>query len=61
MSEYIRIANLSDIEEIEKIPYYERIKEKSTYELISRGASIDPEAIAISLLMNGNSYEQPQQ
>ncbi|MCD4677506.1 MAG: acyl-CoA synthetase [Desulfobacula sp.] len=55
------IRNLKDIEEIEKVPFSERLKEKSTYELIEKGAVIDPAAIAISFLMNGDSYENPIQ
>ena len=61
MTEFFRIATVADIEEIEKIPVTERVKEKSTYELIRKGAMVNPDAIAISFLMNGDNYDKPQQ
>ena len=54
------IRNLKDVEEIEKVPLEQRIKEKSTYEMIVNGASINPDAPAISFLLDGNSYKNPQ-
>ncbi len=59
-NEYI-IRNIKDIEEIEEVPLSERIKEKSTYEMIVKGAGIDPEALAISFFTDGESYGQPLQ
>lgn len=59
MTESFTIRGLADIEEIEKIPYTERIKEKSTIELLERGTAVNPEAVAISFLLNGDSYETP--
>ncbi|MBF0100161.1 MAG: acyl-CoA synthetase [Desulfobacterales bacterium] len=55
------ISNMSDILEIEKIPLKERVTELSTFELIEKGASINPDAIAISFLVNGDAYQQPIQ
>jgi len=55
------IRNISDIEKIEKIPLVDRIKEKSTFELIENGAKINPDGPAISFIMDGESYEKPLQ
>ncbi len=57
--ETTRIATLADIEEIEKVPIGERIEASSTYEVLKRGASINPNAVAISLLLTGDSYDSP--
>jgi len=61
MENVFKVADLSDVEEIEKVPLSERVKEKSTYELIEKGANINPEAVAMSFLLDGNSYHKPQQ
>jgi fatty-acyl-CoA synthase len=61
MSEIFRVADLSDIAEIEKIPLEERISERNTLDLIEHGASLDPDAIAISFLLNGDTWDQPMQ
>lgn len=60
MSENFVIRNVKDIEEIEKVPVRERIKENSTYQLIYKGAQINPEAPAISFILNGDTYNTPQ-
>jgi fatty-acyl-CoA synthase len=61
MSELFTIRNLADIGAIEKVPLSERVKGSSTYELIEQGASIDPDAKAISFMLTGDTYEQPQE
>ena len=53
LEENFLIRSLSDVEEIEKIPYSERITEKSTIELLEKGATIYPDRPAISFLLNG--------
>ena len=58
--ESYKIATMADIEEIEKTPITDRVKEKSTYELLQKGAAINPDGVAISFLLNGDAYEQPQ-
>jgi fatty-acyl-CoA synthase len=60
MGESFTIRTLSDIEAIEKVPLSQRIKAKSTYELISTGAAINPEAIAMSFIADGDRYQTPQ-
>ncbi|MFW6297762.1 MAG: acyl-CoA synthetase [Desulfosalsimonas sp.] len=59
MAEEYIIRDIKDIEEIEKVPYTQRAKEKSTTEILEKGALINPEATAISFLMDGNSYDKP--
>lgn len=61
MGEVYRVCNLKDIEKIEKIPLAERVKVSSTYELIEKGAALNPDAVAISFLKDGNNYDKPQQ
>ena len=56
-----RIATLADIEEIEKLPFERRLVASNTYDLIRLGASIRPEAPAISLLLSGDAYDHPIQ
>jgi len=61
MENSFTIRGIPDIEEIERIPLTERIKEKSTFELLEKGAKINPEAIAMSFLTSGAAFEQPVQ
>jgi len=61
MGELFTIRNLADIGAIEKVPLSERVKGSSTYELIEQGASIDPNAKAISFMLTGDAYDQPQE
>ncbi len=53
------IATLADIEEIEKTPLEERLTVTNTYDMIKQGASIDPDAPAMSLLLSGDQFDQP--
>lgn len=59
MSEPFTIRGLEDIRELEEIPYSERIPEKSTTEILERGAAKNPDKTAISFLLNGDAYDQP--
>ena len=59
MVEQYVIRGIKDIEEIEKTPLTERIREKSTIEMLEKGARINPDATAISFLFDGDSYESP--
>ncbi|KJS31241.1 MAG: AMP-binding protein [Desulfatitalea sp. BRH_c12] len=59
MGETFTIRNLADIEAIEQVPLSERVTEKSTYELISKGAAINPDAIAMSFIADGDRYREP--
>ncbi|WP_028326076.1 acyl-CoA synthetase [Desulfatirhabdium butyrativorans] len=59
-SEFV-IQGPKSVEEIEKVPYLERFPERNTLQAIEAGAAIDPKAVAISFLMNGDAYETPIQ
>jgi fatty-acyl-CoA synthase len=59
MTEAFTIRGLEDIRELEKIPYSERIPEKSTIEILEKGAAKNPDKTAISFLLNGDAYDQP--
>ena len=61
MTETYTIAGLADIEAIEQVTYDERVKETSTYEIIARGAAINPDAPAITFLLSGDAYDQPME
>ena len=57
--EKIRITDLASIEEVEKTPFAERFDIRNTYEMIKKGAMIDPDAPAISFILSGDRYEAP--
>ena len=57
----IKIASIADVKEIEKIPIEERLTSFNTYDLVKQGADIDPDAIALSFIMSGDSYDSPMQ
>ena len=59
MSEQFVIRSVRDIEEIEKTPYQDRLPADNTYAAIAYGASLNPEAPAISFMLNGDTYDQP--
>ncbi|MBW1925439.1 MAG: AMP-binding protein, partial [Deltaproteobacteria bacterium] len=61
MQEEFIIRNVEDVAEIEKVPLEERLGPLNTFDLIARGAEIDPEAVAITFLKDGDSYKEPQQ
>jgi fatty-acyl-CoA synthase len=58
---YYKVATLTDIEKIEKVPFKERIKITNTYDIIKQGAFINPDAPALSLLLSGEQYASPIQ
>src|SRR6056297_24350 len=59
MTEASTIRGLEEFGELEKIPYSERIPEKSTIEILEKGAAKNPDKTAISFLLNGDAYDQP--
>lgn len=61
MQEEFIIRNVEDVAEIEKVPLEERLGPLNTFDLIARGAEIDPDAVAMSFLKDGDSYKEPQQ
>ncbi len=60
MEEY-KIATLKDIEEIEKVPLEERLRFSNTYEMLREGAAVNPDGLAMSLIVSGEKYDQPVQ
>ncbi len=59
--EKLKIASEADIEEFEKVPIEERLDVFNTYDLIKKGAAINPDAFAISFFLSGDTYDQPMQ
>ncbi len=57
--ERYKIATVADIEEIEKTPFEERLTVSNTYDMIKQGASVDPDAPAMSLILSGDQFDQP--
>ncbi len=57
--EDVPIRNMDDIKAIESIPLEERFTANSTYELISRGAAIDPDKVVLYFLMSGEAWDAP--
>ena len=55
------IASYADVLEYEKTPLKERLKFTNTYDMIKHGASLDPDAWALSFILSGDSYDQPMQ
>ena len=56
-----KITCLKDIEVIERVPLKERLDVCNTYDMIRKGAAVDPDAPAISLFLSGDQYESPLQ
>ena len=55
------IATIADVVEFEKIPLMDRLQFTNTYDMIKHGASLDPDALALSFLLSGELYDQPMQ
>jgi len=55
------IATLADVLEYEKVPFKQRLKALNTYDLINNGASLDPDAPALSFILSGEYYKEPMQ
>ena len=57
--EEIIIRNIDDIKAVESVPLSERVTTESTYELLGKGAAIDPDAVALHFLMSGEMWNSP--
>jgi len=57
--EEVKIRTPADLDEFEKVPIEERLEFFNTYYLIRHGASLDPNALAISFFLSGENYEDP--
>jgi fatty-acyl-CoA synthase len=54
----VKFHNIGDIENFEKITIEKRLNVFNTYDLLKKGAAINPDATAISFFLSGNSYDQ---
>jgi fatty-acyl-CoA synthase len=59
--EKVKFRNLADIEKFETIPIEERLDVFNTYDMLKKGAAINPDAPAISFFLSGDTYDQPMQ
>ncbi len=59
--EKVKFRNVHDIEAFEKIPIENLMEVLNTYDLLKKGASINPDASAISFFLSGDTYDQPMQ
>ena len=59
--EELKIKNLSDVENFEKIPIEQRFPYLNTYDILKHGAAINPEATALSFFLSGEHYANPSQ
>jgi fatty-acyl-CoA synthase len=59
--EKVKFRNIGDIEKFENTPIEERMQAFNTYDLLKKGAAINPEATAISFFLAGDTYDQPMQ
>ena len=57
----VKFRNISDIEAFENTPIEKRLDVFNTYDLLKKGAAINPDATAISFFLAGDSYDQPMQ
>lgn len=55
----VRIRDISDILEIEKVPFEQRDCNKTVYELLREGADLDPDRAAFLTLPTGDPDEEP--
>ena len=59
--EELKIKNLADVENFEKIPIEQRFPYLNTYDILKHGAAINPEATALSFFLSGENYANPSQ
>jgi fatty-acyl-CoA synthase len=57
----VKVKTIADTREFEKVPIEERLDTFNTYDLLKKGAAIDPDAPAMSFFLTGDSYDQPTQ
>ncbi len=57
----VKFRNIGDIEAFETIPIEKRMDVFNTYDLLKKGAAINPDATAFSFFLSGDSYDQPLQ
>jgi len=52
------LVSLTEIEQIEETPIEKRLAADNTYDLIRRGAGLDPKAPALTFFMDGNAFKE---
>lgn len=57
--EQIIIRTIEDVKAVESVPLEERVRTKSTYELIKEGAKDNHDTVALYFLMSGEMWESP--
>ena len=57
--EKLKIRSTADVEAFERVPIEQRMDSFNTYDMLKRGAAIDPEATAISFFASGDRYDRP--
>jgi fatty-acyl-CoA synthase len=57
----LKVETVTDTKAFEKVPIDERMDVFNTYDLLKKGAAINPDAPAISFFLTGDSYDQPMQ
>ena len=56
-----KVKTTADTRAFEEVPIRERLDVFNTYDLLKKGASINPDAPAISFFLTADSYDQPIQ
>lgn len=58
---FCKIAARSDNQAVEKTPFEDRMTIFNAYDLLKEGTSVNPDAMAISLILSGELYANPVQ
>jgi fatty-acyl-CoA synthase len=56
-----KLQTTADTKAFEQVPIKERLEVFNTYDMLRKGAAINPDAPAISFFLSGDSYDQPMQ
>jgi len=56
--EWFKIRGVADIERIEAVLLEERLKVRSTYEMIRQGAALNPKGVALHFIPRGEDYDK---
>ncbi len=57
--EKLKIRSAADIEAFESIPIQKRMPSHNTFDMLKKGAAINPDAAAISFFLSGDQYDRP--
>jgi len=59
--EKLKIRTIADVEAYAAVPIEKRLEVFNTYDMLAKGAAIDPDAPAISLILSAEAFDQPLQ